>query len=212
MSPLRNVLGGFPSRVNVRLKYVTTFLLDPGSATDTKVFSLNGLYDPEVAVGGHQPSNFDLWMQVYNKYAAHSCDVKLTSLQSTADQKDFERGLYGFLTTQTGTDISPSTGFVSIAEQPYVKYAQIAPGVPQSPYAELKARVPLNEWLGVQRPTDLLAEQDYAGTNSANPSRQIYAEVFYTDPLGATVANPGYFKLELVYNVWFFLPRETTFS
>jgi len=212
MSPLRNVLGGFPSRVNVNLKYVATFTLDPGSATDTKVFNLNGLFDPEVAIGGHQPSNFDLWMSVYNKYTAHTCDVKLTSLQSTTDQSGDERGLYGFLVTQTGSDISPSTVFASIAEQPYVKYAEQSPGVPSSPYALLTARVPINEWVGVLRPTDLLDEQDYSGTAAANPSRSIFAEVFYTDPLGSTVANPGYFKVELTYGVWFYLPRETTFS
>jgi hypothetical protein len=198
--------------VNVRLKYVTAFTLDPGSGTDKKVFNLNGLFDPEVAIGGHQPSNFDVWMTVYTRYTAHTCDIKMTSLENTPSQAGDVRALYGFFISQTGADVSPSTPFTQLAEQPYVKYSQVSAGVGFSPYAELDARIPIDKWLGVQRPTDLLAEQDYSGTAAANPSRNIFAECFATEPLGQTVANPGYYKVELTYGVWFDLPRQTTFS
>jgi hypothetical protein len=194
------------------LKYVETFYLDPGSANATFVMNLNGMYDPNVAAGGHQPSNFDTWMQVYNKYAVWQCDVQVTALNTGPNQADYETGVYGFMVTQTGTDISSGTSFKQIAEQPYVKYALQTPGVKQEAFTALRAQVPVWEWLGVAKKEELLAEQDYQGTAAANPSRSIFAEIFYVSPIGNTVANPGYFQVELTFHAWVFLPRQTTFS
>jgi hypothetical protein len=212
MSPKTNTIGGFPVRMERKLRYIETFTLDPGSANATMVYSLNGLYDPRTGTGGNQPSNFDIWMSVYNKYACHTCDIEVFPLNNGPDQSDQETGVWGFLITQTGSDIGSSTPYRQIAEQPYCKFSEVPPGMKEAPFVSLKARVPVWEFLGLARKNDMLSEQDYAGTASANPSRQTYVEIFYVSPIGNTVGNPAYFSVELTFHTWFFLPRETTAS
>jgi hypothetical protein len=207
-----NIIGGFPARKFAKLKYVEQFTLDPGSATDTRVYRLNGMYDPRVATGGNQPSNYDIWTSVYNKWAVTRCDVKVTPVNSGPEQTGSETGLWGFMISQTGNDIGSSTPFRQIAEQPYARFSYQTPGMKNSPYTSLTASIPVWEWLGMKKRDDVLSEENYQGTINADPSRQIYMEVFYTDPTGSTVTDPAYFIVELEYHAWFFLPRETTAS
>lgn len=198
--------------MSATLKYVDFYTLDPGSANDSYVFALNGLYDPNVTGSGHQPSNFDLLMTAYVKYCVHTCKVQMAVDNDGPSQEGAVTGLYGFMITQTGNDIGSGTPVQQIAEQPYARYSAQTPGSKASPYTELTATVPIWEWLGVQRKTDLLAEQDYSGTAAANPSRNIFVETFYASPNGQTVANPSYFRIELEFQCWFYLPRQTTYS
>jgi len=212
MSPARQVLGGFPSRMSATLKYVEFFTLDPGSANDRYVFSLNGLYDPNITGGGHQPSNFDLLMQVYNRYVVHTTKCTMAVDNTGPNQDASETGLYGFLISQTGTDIGSGTPVQQIAEQPFARYSTQTPGLKNAPYVQLTATIPVWEWFGAEKKTDILVEQDYGGTAAANPSRNIYMETFYASPNGNTVTDPSYFRVELEFSAWFYLPRQTTYS
>lgn len=64
--------------VVVKHRYVDWFAVDPGTGQDQKVqrsFVANGLWDPDAAVGGHQPSGFDFWSQKYRNYVVIGAKV-----------------------------------------------------------------------------------------------------------------------------------------
>ncbi|AYP28730.1 MAG: putative capsid protein [Circoviridae sp.] len=72
--------GGFPSTKKVTLKYVENLYLShtaAGMAND--YFSANGLYDPYIAAGGHQPMGFDQWCNtIYNHYCVTGSRIRIT--------------------------------------------------------------------------------------------------------------------------------------
>lgn len=61
----RNIMGGRQFAV---LRYTDRFALDAGSGgvPAVRVFWSNGVYDPDNAVGGHQPRGFDQLISVYD--------------------------------------------------------------------------------------------------------------------------------------------------
>jgi len=62
-------IGGFPSQKVVKLKYVTEQNISVSTGLSKSVsYIANGMFDPEAALGGHQPKMFDQWMAVYSHY------------------------------------------------------------------------------------------------------------------------------------------------
>lgn len=70
---------GFPATNFVKMRYVDTVTLSPVVNTLSEVvFKANGIYDPYVPLGGHQPLGQDQWSVFYNKYVVYrsECRVK----------------------------------------------------------------------------------------------------------------------------------------
>lgn len=60
---------GFPKTTMVKLRYVDGSSINPTVGTISYIdFVANDLNDPNGAIGGHQPMNYDQWMLLYNHY------------------------------------------------------------------------------------------------------------------------------------------------
>lgn len=69
----------FPDKVNTTLRYYDLNVVTPSTTTVTGTFwRANGIYDPYVAVGGHQPLGFDQWMGIYDQWVVNSSRIKVT--------------------------------------------------------------------------------------------------------------------------------------
>lgn len=73
---------GPPQMLKMSHKYVYDSVLTwtaagAGFNTVYDSFSCNGLYDPEVAAGGHQPLYFDQMAQLYNHYVVTGCKIEV---------------------------------------------------------------------------------------------------------------------------------------
>lgn len=78
--PPRPFLGtfGFPRMIKIGHKYCDAFTITSTSgSTGTWSYSCNGLYDPNVSGGGHQPSYFDVCTTIYNHYTVIASRAKL---------------------------------------------------------------------------------------------------------------------------------------
>lgn len=72
----RTVIGDL---TKVQLRYVTQFALTSSlGVTSQHTFRGNGLFDPDVAVGGHQPAGFDQWAAFYRSYKVFASSIKVT--------------------------------------------------------------------------------------------------------------------------------------
>ncbi len=79
-----------PKTLTRKLRYVTRLAINPGaSGASTNVFiKANGLFDPEVAIGGHQPMGFDQYMLIYNHFKVTSSKCTVTYVADSASNAD----------------------------------------------------------------------------------------------------------------------------
>lgn len=75
---------GFPDRMISKLEYRTNGIYSVALSPQYIDYNLNSIYDPEVALGGHQPLWTDQYAALYNKYRVFRCkyEVKIMSLST----------------------------------------------------------------------------------------------------------------------------------
>lgn len=62
-------LTGFPRSKLVRMRYVESVVIDPGSVVPILYeFNCNNIFDPNRTGTGHQPRSHDQWSEVYGRY------------------------------------------------------------------------------------------------------------------------------------------------
>ncbi len=69
-----------------KLRYATHVTFNPAAGSAQNIFILaNGLFDPEVAVGGHQPLGFDQYMLFYDHFRVESSFITAYFQPTTAN-------------------------------------------------------------------------------------------------------------------------------
>lgn len=95
---------------NVMLPYTSTTFTPAatigGIVGATFKFALNGMWDPYLAAGGHQPMGFDQWMTFYKRYKVYRCDVKIRVMHFGVDRCFLGAAIRG---SQNTTTIAGST-------------------------------------------------------------------------------------------------------
>lgn len=77
-------INGWPKKLCVKLRYADTFGIDVAAASASYAnFCANGCYDPDLALGGHQPRGFDQIMPQYNHYTVIGSKISITYLNDT---------------------------------------------------------------------------------------------------------------------------------
>jgi hypothetical protein len=193
--------------MKVTLKYVDTFALDAAvGSLAAYEFDPRNMYDPNVTGTGHQPSNFDRWMTIYNKWSVTTTRFKLTNVYNSTSA--VQPGTWGFLVSKSGSQVTGFSSLDTLLEEPYVKYAQVGTGLAQiQPFpASLSASLSSAPWLGVN--PLLLRSDEYSGDGSVGPTETFKVEAF----LGAINGNdPGScpFRVEMEFDAVFFMPKIT---
>lgn len=176
------------------LTYSDVFTMNPGlGGTAVSVWSMNGLYDPDIAGVGHQPGGFDEFMALYQTYYVRASSIKvqfwnedggtevlcgLCPMNQSGPASDWRRYV------ETGSSVWSSMG--------YVGNAQASP-------VTLKGSMKLDDISG--KPT--FQDSSYEGTSASNPTNQCYWHVF-ASPVN-TAADPAALRIliELEYEVYF---------
>jgi len=76
-----------PDKFLNRMRYSEAFALDPGAGSIASyLFNANGIYDPNESGIGHQPTGFDVMMNIYYEWIVLGarCKVIFTSQSNTA--------------------------------------------------------------------------------------------------------------------------------
>jgi len=205
-------IGGVPDFVDVKLKYVDFFtLLAAPTQMNSLNYGLNCLWDPYLGLLGHQPSNFDLFMQMYTRYTAKKCHVKMSYFTDAVSSGIPQA--FGMIPTATGSVISPGTDPVSIMEQPRGVYSDIPSGITTLTLGKpLQMTVDIGKWFGIT-PAVLHGPGAFSGSATANPSSIVYLEVWVASfLLNSPSANSISFKIELEFETRFSNPKIAEFS
>lgn len=199
----KNVLQNpFSKTQKVVHKYVERDVsLDPAAgASAINVFSVNGLYDPNITGAGHQPHGFDEMNALYNRYNVINTQVRVIFSAQTASGNRYCVGVCQtpgtslltntqYLEGTSAWDLLPSG---SIAGETRTLYLAASPG----------------QYFGIAHP---MSEKDIQGTGSGNPTKQFYFHVFAMDE---GTANPSAVTatVEIAYTAVWSEPKQLTVS
>lgn len=152
-------------------RYATAVAIDPVIASiGGKVFSCNGLYDPDISGVGHQPYLFDQMVLLYNHYTVINARMRATffSKNNNASTSTYLVGVQiRSGTTITGT---PST----MIEQGESNWSYLSQGDGSKSLVTVTKKINLSRWLNQK----VLEEDGNAGTAGANPFEEVYFHVF----------------------------------
>ncbi len=163
---------GFPDELRTVLKYNEIITFQTVIEPSAQVYQINSLFDPNVSLGGHQPSYFDKLAAVYGKYLVTSAKVHCEITNLAGATAHFVAGAYTAGTTAINTQ--------SIAELPYSmdKTVGFATGA-----GNVSMDFPVMNIARLTGQSDIASDPDMYSAVTTNPVNQVYF-VFRATGLG----------------------------
>lgn len=160
--------------------FVQNQTLDPptGGLCIARVYRANGMYDPEVAVGGHQPRGFDQLAAFYNKYLVIKARI---TVDFNVPSGVPNRMVLGVAVRDNSTTFSNGADYIEQG----AKYKSVGEGQVDGMPRRISVVVNPNKYNGVSKPLSNTASN---GTTGSDPTNGVYFHVFAFDT-GA--GNPG---------------------
>lgn len=184
---------GVDKRKFVRLKYADTINAQDVGGIGTYRFRLNGLFDPAVSLGGHQPYGYDQWSNFYGKWRVHACKYEVQFLSDTP-----HNGLATCrpVVSGSGNLTTPS----DLIEQPNIAYSLYGRESKQN--CTLQGFIKMEKFFGEK----ITGEDNYEGSTGVDPANQCHLDITMVD-LNA-FALTTWILVELTYYIEFFQPKE----
>lgn len=183
-------------RFPTKLRYQETISLNPDiTGVASHVYSLNGIYDPNISGVGHQPRGFDQIMPMFDHYVVVGCRV-------TLEFAPVSSAVYPQI---VGGNVNDDTSLLLLndyLESTKVKSRQLSntSGYP----TRIVMNVNPNRFLGRSHP---LSDSQLKGSSASNPAEQAYLHIF-TGPYQGVDAGAVYCNVRLDYSVIFIEPKD----
>lgn len=203
-----------PMRKFAKLKYVKHEIVTGPAANLIVVneYRANGMYDPEVAVGGHQPMGFDQLMEQYNHY---------TVLRAVCEIENMSAIYYnnviacGALSAESGavTASFNAGGVNGIREMPITSRDTLIT-IGQYDQASRTVRLVFDapKFFG-KTAWNLIGDSRFQGTDSADPTEDaVFSLVLYSPNLANESGHNFPFKVSITYYAVFTEPKWFTTS
>lgn len=138
--------------------------INPGVAgvADARIFSCNGIYDPDISGTGHQPTGFDEFMAFYDHYRVISAKAFVHFRNEDATNTQFV-GCY------VSDRPSFSLNIRDLVENGRGSYLTLDPAGAGVSTGDVEIAVNVSAFLGTK-----IDEKSTWGTNAANPTEQCY--------------------------------------
>lgn len=192
--------GPLPMKYCATLPYVVTDdSLNPAAGTvATRVFRLNSCYDPDAAIGGHQPLGFDEMSKFYHNYTVIGC--KATISFSNTDGTDAQY-VGAFIHQSASPTIIPSTAM----EQGLGSYTTLSARIAGHDTATgtITVKWSAKKWFGTKA---ILGDPGYTALTTADPTTPAYL-VIWAAGRGAVDTDPVQLDVRLEYITVFTNPQ-----
>lgn len=187
----------FPMKLRRTLRYMeNTLQLDPGvgGVAAGHGFSANGCYDPNLAVGGHQPLGFDELIGIYDHYKVRR--AKITAYFHNTSNVD--HNFVGIYVEDTNT--LPSVVGTTLVENGKGVWALLSTAGTSTAYKALTLEVDIDKYFGGRKD-----DSTTMGSKSANPNDQVAFIVYCFNNAGSDSAHA---KVDVIidYDVEFIEP------
>lgn len=194
-------LGDVPPVKYAKLRYVDIGeLTGPGAgAIKVKEYRINGMYDPDTSIGGHQPMGYDELMKQYEKYTVLKAYVELENMSVVAYKSLFmclvREQASGDVAAMFGVD-----GITGILERPGVTESMC---ITTGEYQASKRKVGM--WCDMSKYTgksykDLIGDYGYQGDVGHDPDQQQFIALLLYNPVGSDQsANTAQYRITITY-------------
>lgn len=188
-----------PTTFRCTMIYGTTFALNvaTGGIPAVRVFSANGLYDPDITGAGNQPRGFD---QISPLYDHHTVIGSKIEMMCSAEEAQSPM-VFG-IALKDGTSVS--TNADDYLEEPFSSWQMASPF--GSGVKVLQKFSP--KFLGYKNP---MSVEELEGSISANPAEQAFYHVWAYSASGTDEGNV-YIPVRITYEVVFKEPNLPTQS
>jgi len=204
-----------PLRKIAKLRYVCHLSqAGPGAAAIISTqFRANGMYDPEVAVGGHQPYGFDQLMAQYFHYTVVAANCTVETLQ-----QETYVNVVSFVGYHNESGV-PAAAFAAggvngLREMPMLSkdLMPITIGHYKENARSTSLSVDIAKMHGKTR-AQLIGDANFQGTDAADPTEDCYFSLnTYSPNLTDESGHTLLFKVTLTYLAVFTEPRWYTTS
>lgn len=175
-----------------------------GGTSATLVYSLNGLYDPEITATGHQPLGFDQFIgTLYNHYTVVGARVRVT-----AHNNDTAVGQ--ILLLQIKDTATTSADIEDMIENSLNRYTVLAPEGSGGSCKTMSINFSAKKFFSVGKGA-LVGNDLYRGDSASNPQEQAYLHVT-GKPLSGTDTADIRFIIDIQYIAVLTEPRQLTGS
>lgn len=184
------------------LPYYQAFQVSSGANTaGTYVFSLNGMFDPDITGTGGQPMGFDQMMVFYEHYTVLRSHV-------TAVIRNQSTTLYTDAALCVRADNVSTTSIEAIMESGNATAVKLTTANGQGSLKELAINVDIAKFGGFD---DILDETESRGSVAANPTEQTYLHVNTWNSETVGTVNI-WVEIRIQYYAVFTEPRVITIS
>lgn len=166
-----------------------------GGGITSYAFLANGLYDPRVAIGGHQPRGFDQIMPLYDHFVV--IGSTLTARYSNSNKST----MVGVILSDT--DPTGSSLYTDYTETGYEKHALLATDG-SGPAVRTLSHSFNNKFLGRSSP---LSDPELKGSASADPTEKAYLSVWAGSGQAGTDTTVSIW-IDIEYTVIFIEPKN----
>ncbi len=154
-------------------------------------FALNGLFDPQLVGGGHQPYGFDQILPFYARYKVYA--VSLTLTWQSDETTEIMLGCSSLLMSSDGFNMGTQSSFL-IEEKPGGDVRRIPPNGEMTYKVSKYVTIKDIEGCGTE-----LSDDDYSSVFLANPTR-ISKLNFAVASATASSAKPLFWNLNIEYH------------
>lgn len=183
------------------MKYASIRSISGGSfgLPGVHVYSLNGMFDPDVTSTGAQPRGFDQIMALYDHYVVINAQVKVTF---TRDGAATVCGNLGCAVRDSTTTSSTQIDYLETRDNLTTVIGQ----ADSNNVRTINVSVNPNKFLGRPNP---MSDPQLKGNIAANPSEQCYLHVWHAASAN-DATNPGSItiKVEIEYTSIFIEPKN----
>jgi len=177
---------GFPKKMLMTHKYVSTIpLSSPVGALINYNFTANGMYDPDLTGGGHQPMYFDQMSALYNHYVVIGSKIRVTVPSS---DNDYMIGVYNNDDTALVVSSWTALNEQSLATSKMVPTKATYPTIVQNKWSAKK-------YFG----GSIMSNTDLQGTPTSNPTEATIYNVFMQSVSQVSTVSAFYAKVEIEY-------------
>jgi len=203
-----------PNRKFAVLKYCKHEFVSsiPAATLYEWTYRANGMYDPEVAVGGHQPLGFDELMTQYKNFCVLGASIDVTVLGNIASTSSV--WMVSVLNSQTELQ----TQFVAGGANSVTEHSRqstplilMANDTVQGSKRSAHMYIDCAKAFGVDRKT-MIGHPTMSGDSAADPSKQLFFSLAGYEPLGNQEDTNALFKVVITYYACFYNSNFLTAS
>lgn len=161
-----------------KMRYADTATLSINNAfTAQKKYSLNGLYDPDITGGGHQPLGFDQMMALYNKYCVLGAKISIR-MRAGSTANTYPMNLIGEKSLLSSLQYSSGSQPLEKPTCKLITQNTSASNV-YNPEKNMKFWFSAKKQFRAKNRRDLTSVDHYNGDSSSNPDQQVFFYLTY---------------------------------